>query len=218
MPTPPPPLTPPPASSWSRVRGTPAGGGEGSSERWGELRSPHLSRSLLPSAEIKKCFGWTSGNRGMVRRERGKHSFPHLSRSLRSLGESQLRFGWTLWEGGNGSGRVGRRSCPTLSKKSSPSFVGVDRRLDVPCAARDEAYSEKWTERTSPQLTRFIRLLIRSSLGGLKFEGWGEPCSPHPSKDSSPPPASPLSRRTFPNAGGGVRGGGPRAPAPTAES
>src|SRR3990170_5358795 len=62
----PPPLAPPPASSWARVRGTPAGGGEGFSERWGELRSPDLSRSHLPSGEIQESLGWMSGDRGIA--------------------------------------------------------------------------------------------------------------------------------------------------------
>ena len=107
--------------------------------------------------------------------------------------------------GGKVIERVGQLRCPTLSKKSSPSLAGVDRRRDVPHAARDEAYSETWTERTSPQLTRFIRLLIPSSQGGLKFEGWGEQGSPHPSKDSSPPPGRIPHRRTEPHAGGAPR-------------
>jgi len=290
MPTPfaPPPLTPPPASSWARVRGTPAGGGEGLSERWRERSSPHLSRSLLPSGEVQERFGCTSSERGMAPRVWGKQSSPHFSRSLLPRGEIQEHFGRTSSERNMALRVWGKQSSPHLSRHLSP-FGGIQEPYGWMSGERGMAFG--WEKQSSPHLSRHLspfgeiqegygrtsgdrvmafgwikqisphfqtfrpslrprfhqslsvsseggfspnvtgetflsrlggshfrlphplaRPFILSPVRGLKFEGWGEQGSPHPSKDSSPPPGRCADFPGSLSPGGGVRGGGSAEP------
>ena len=220
MPTPfaPPPLTPPPASSWARVRRTSAGGGEGFSEMWGELRTPHISRSLLPSGEIQMRFGRTSGERGMALREWRERSSRHLSRFLLPSGDIQERFGWTSGERGMALAEWTEQRSPHLWTRR-PS---LRPRFHQPLSVSSEGgfspnvTGETFLSRLGGSHFRLLhssaQLLILSSQRGLKFEGWGEQGSPHPSKVSSPPPAGISCRRGRPHAGGGVWGGGDQMP------
>jgi len=220
MPTPfaPPPLTPPPASSWARVRRTSAGGGEGFSEMWGELRTPHISRSLLPSGEIQMRFGRTSGERGMALREWRERSSRHLSRFLLSSGEIQMRFGRTSGERGMALREWTEQRSPHLWTRRPSLRHGFHLTLSVP----SEGGLDNSVTRETPVrrlrgshfrlLQSSAQLLILSSQRGLKFEGWGAQGSPHPSKVSSPPPSGISCRRGRPHAGGGVWGGGDQMP------